>query len=218
MKSILRLFLLIQLMIVWGCRKHDDDGSWMKPPLLIPDEVKAYSLFQPGSYWVYIDSVSERVDSVYVYETSHSYDTVEYFNKPRVYEIYTVKMRSAMDGYDYEFEVNTTYSYYNDNMFNVWIEKYKPGDYVGQTLLFLWPLNIGYDMNYVGTHIIVKDVIDLYLQNSETYKDVIQIYHDIGVEVSKNVTNFIAKDFGIIRKEYADSNQVWKLTRSHIIQ
>jgi len=217
MKTIRIHLFLISLLAISGCKKHDDyDG--MKPPLLIPDEVKSYSLFQPGTYWVYIDSVSERVDSVYVYETSHSYDTVEYFNKLRVYEIYVVKMRSAMDGYDYIFEVNTTYSYNKENMFDVFHEKYKPGDYVGRGLLYLYPPVIGQDMPYFGTHLMVKNIINSYIQNGVTYADVIQIYHDIGIEVSKNVTNFIARDYGIIRKEYADSNQVWKLTRSHIIQ
>jgi hypothetical protein len=217
MKTPIQLLMMIAALLFSGCKK---DVTVDDSPLLIPQAVKDYSFFLPGTYWVYIDSVSGRVDSIYVYETAHSYDTLHYDATPRtVFEIYVVKAHSYMDGYDYYIEANATYSVNDPNYFDIFEEKLKPGDYVGRTVLFIhkpYKNQVFYWGNSTNT---VLEVYPSILLNGSTYKDVVQIYHDISaIDVSNHATNFIAKNYFIVRKEYADSNQVWELARSHIIQ
>ena len=45
--------------------KHEDDP---KEVVYLSDSLKAYCDFQVGSYWVYQDSVSKELDSVYIYK------------------------------------------------------------------------------------------------------------------------------------------------------
>lgn len=218
MKKAITLFVFFIILGFGGCRKEPDTEPL--GPLLIPQELKEYTYFKPGTYWVYIDSVSGRVDSQYVYETTHSFDTLSI--QPyaeRVYEIFVVKAHSVMDGYNYYFEVNTTYSVNNNSLIVVFEEKLKPGDYKGRSIMFIYkPIKgqIIYDHN-ATKHI--NDIYDSLSLSGVNYKNVIDVSYDISaVDVSKNVRKFIASNYGIVRKEYADSNQVWILARSNIIQ
>lgn len=217
MKPITKVFVLLALLSFAGCKKDKEPDPG---PLYIPQEVKDYVFFQPGTYWVYIDSISGRVDSVAVYETTHGFDTLTIGKNPkRAYEIFVVKAHSFMDGWDYYFEVNTTYSANDNTLFDIFEEKLKPTDYAGRTILFLYKPIIGKDLPYINSHLKVEDIYSNYYYNNQQYHDVIKIWHDLSiVEVSNHVTNFIAKNVGLIRKEYADSNQVWILARSNIIQ
>jgi hypothetical protein len=217
MKTPIQLLMMIATLLFSGCKK---DVTVDDSPLLIPQAVKDYSFFLPGTYWVYIDSVSGRVDSIYVYETAHSYDTLHYDATPRtVFEIYVVKAHSYMDGYDYYIEANATYSVNDPSLFDIFEEKLKPGDYEGRTVVFIYKPYKG-QVFYVAnsTHTIL-DIFPSYSINGIEYKDVVKTYHDLSaMEPSNHVTNYYAKNFFIVRKEYADSNQVWELARSHIIQ
>jgi hypothetical protein len=53
--------LLCVLTLVFSCREKPDP-----PTYYIPDAYKSYIAFQPGTYWVYEDSVSGVLDSVVV--------------------------------------------------------------------------------------------------------------------------------------------------------
>lgn len=217
MKTTIHVFGLMILVCMAGCRKGEDEVTG---PLLIPQEVKDYMYFEPGTYWVYIDSVSGRVDSVYVYQTTHSFDTLTLGKNPkRAYEIFVVKAHSEMDGYDYYFEVNTTYSANDNSIFNLFKEKLKPGHYVGQTVLFNYkPIKgqIFYEANATKT---IIDIYNSFNLSGRIFYDVVQVYQDLSViEVSNHANCFFSKNYGLIRKELADSNQVWNLVRSNIIQ
>jgi hypothetical protein len=218
MKAIINYFPLLLIICFAGCKK---DSSTENPePLLIPQEVKDYMMFQPGTYWVYIDSVSGRVDSLYVTETKHEFDTLVIGSYPkRVYEIFVVKSHSSMDGYDYTFEVNTTYSANDNDVFDLFEEKFKPGDYAGQTLWFIYKPYVGQIFYEGNATKMVKNIYPIFKLNNSVYYNVIEVYHDISaIDVSNHVTNYFASKFGIIRKELLDSNQVWNLARSNIIQ
>jgi hypothetical protein len=59
--------LLGVLTLVFSCREKPDP-----PTYYIPDAYKSYIAFQPGTYWVYEDSVSGVLDSVVVVNFYHS--------------------------------------------------------------------------------------------------------------------------------------------------
>lgn len=217
MKTAVYVIGFFTLLSMAGCRKGDDED---KGPLDLPKAILDYTYFQPGTYWVYIDSVSGRVDSVYVYKTLTGYDTLQLFDYPsRAYQWIETRATSAMDGYDYIFYSSTSYSVKDESKVPVYVVKQKIGHYAGKGLLFVSPAEID-DYYYNGNGmVIVNNLYDSLLVNSYQYKNLIEIFYDKSpTDISNNITKYISQHFGIIRKEYADSNQVWNLARSNIIQ
>jgi hypothetical protein len=53
------LITLAALMLVMGCKKEDNT-------IYLFDEIKRKFSFKPGSYWIYRDSITGRVDSCYI--------------------------------------------------------------------------------------------------------------------------------------------------------
>jgi len=51
---------LIVLSLVSGCRKKNSTTTY------IPDQLKEYSVFQAGSYWVYRNETNSQIDSCYI--------------------------------------------------------------------------------------------------------------------------------------------------------
>ena len=56
-------------------------GDEMKETAYLSDSLKAYCDFQVGSYWIYQDSVSKELDSVYVYMRNREIENTRYSDK-----------------------------------------------------------------------------------------------------------------------------------------
>ena len=57
------LLLCLSLLLPLACKKAPPPEPEAVP---LPAELKSYTLFQPGTYWIYQDSTSRQVDSVWV--------------------------------------------------------------------------------------------------------------------------------------------------------
>ena len=57
------LLLCLSLLLPLSCKKDPPPEPEAVP---LPAGLKAYTLFQPGTYWIYQDSTSRQVDSVWV--------------------------------------------------------------------------------------------------------------------------------------------------------
>lgn len=68
-QGLLALALALPLLLGASCHKPEPDEPAAVP---LPAELKAYKLFQPGTYWVYQDSASHLLDSVWVVSTERS--------------------------------------------------------------------------------------------------------------------------------------------------
>lgn len=66
--GLLALALGLPLLLGGGCKKPAPEPEAVP----LPAELKAYVLFQPGTYWIYQDSASRRLDSVWVVSTETS--------------------------------------------------------------------------------------------------------------------------------------------------
>jgi|GEM_PF-3858524 len=219
MKNPVQVFICMLVITLAGCKKEnyveEDTG-----PYYLPQEIKDYSMFKPGTYWVYIDSVSGNVDSMHVFNMVKGFDTLTYSdNVLRPYEFFETQMQSSYDGYTYLIYCSSTYSTLNNTRFPVFITKFKAGHAAGQSVMYMYKPFKGqvvYDANATK---IVNNVYPSIFMSGVLYKNVIDISHDKSVvDVSNNARKFFASNFGLIRKEYGDSNQVWILARSHIIQ
>lgn len=63
------LLSTLPLLLLLACYRREGPEPDAVP---LPAELKAYTLFQPGTYWIYQDSASRRLDSVWVVSTDMS--------------------------------------------------------------------------------------------------------------------------------------------------
>ena len=79
------------------------------PHYTIPEEFKAWSVFQKGSYWIYFNSVTQSFDSTYV--TDNSFQTLSTHpqkpDEPYQYDEITILFSSIVY---HKFEITGSYS------------------------------------------------------------------------------------------------------------
>lgn len=76
-----------------SCKKEEIPRPVESPMSYISDELKAWGLFMPGSYWIYRDTITGHYDSVYVSSVDH-YMT-SYGGADRKYEMIRVNFHSS---------------------------------------------------------------------------------------------------------------------------
>ncbi len=64
-----KLIFLTALLVLTGCRKTPYQPDYTEGPLYsIPAEMKAWTMFKPGSYWIYLNETTNESDSsIYKY-------------------------------------------------------------------------------------------------------------------------------------------------------
>lgn len=201
--------LLVFILLQYSCKKNDT----LSQPYYNLEEVKAYSYFKIGSYWIYKDSITSIEDCVFV---TSAYDTSgDAFN-----DFYETETYSTYENYYYKNWMNEGWATQYKNT-PVWREKYKPGDVVGQTFLLVYPfiLNKGFSpYTQYGTVTLIDSFTNFPLNNN--------VFHGVmkfndnknSLEGNSSTNFFVASHYGIIRKEILDSNQIWNLLRCNIVQ
>src|SRR6185295_7587176 len=115
-------FLAFFMLSVYGCSCDKEGGGPNNDNWTIPQEVKDYSLFKPGTYWIYEDSASGALDSVYVYDLQMGIDSTTSGNFEYFYE-YSMH---NIDGYIDNIYVHTKWTK-QWNLHVVWKDRFKPG-------------------------------------------------------------------------------------------
>ncbi|MEW6468676.1 MAG: hypothetical protein AB1458_07115 [Bacteroidota bacterium] len=208
------------LLVLSSCHRDDPVNPPPPSPLSVPQEVKDYCYFKPGSYWVYRDTATGIEDSVFTLSAQTGWDTAIINGKEQAFEWFQCITRSDLDGYDYYYWTNMTWKT-SDGRVPVFREKTTIGDYEGKTILlsdkFSIP-NIMYPYSQNGIVSFVA-VLDSFQINNEAFFNVVKFNDTENITENYNNTNFyISKHIGIIKKELLDSNTVWELVRYSITQ
>lgn len=212
------VFLLITGLI--ACEKEPPIPPEPTPDVT-PQAVYDYGFFKPGTYWVYEDSITGARDSVYVIYGIKGKDTLDLLqgDGPKIYDKFEVKMRSTYEDYDYYLWYSGTWSGKprRDKLF---LTKSKPGDYVGEIILCELPATIGnilYGCN--NSHVVTEQLYSTYTQGTFELQGVIKVSQTFDCIQEGQYSRYsIAKSTGIVKKEYLDSNRVWKLVSAQIYQ
>ena len=107
MKNI--LFILILIFVFGACKRDTNTEPKPGTPVVYQD-LTAYSYFKKGTYWIYKDSATSVLDSVYVpYDTSYSYYQNNGIQKTGNYMFYDCPAYSYLDNH---------YTYYRISMGN----------------------------------------------------------------------------------------------------
>ena len=190
--------------------------------------VKDYAIFKPGTYWVYQDSTTHLLDSVWVYyykETTDTFKKAE--NQYSVSPVYLYRTFSSKYRSNNLVEFNTTFEVVNGS--NMVLESVIDSTgFVGQYVKLFSPFIENKQMSYITQdNCTFLKAYPLITFNGSVYNNTIKYNHSrdfsnyyfINYQHFENKTNtYFASQIGMIRKEIPDSNKVWNLIRYHIVQ
>lgn len=85
-----RIIYLLLTLFLFSCEKETYEYFY------IPDSVKAWGLYQVGSYWIYKDEDTGQLDSVYVYDVKRTIeDKISDKIHHRIYESFYVYFKNS---------------------------------------------------------------------------------------------------------------------------
>jgi len=187
-----------------------------------------YGVFKPGTYWVYQDSTSGRLDSVWVYEYEETADTIyKDTDHPKICKVYLYQTFSSRYRSNNHFQYNSAFEY-NNNLSMLIEDVVDSTGSIGEYVNFFMPFVVNKDVSYITDDNCkaISNSVSLTL-NSITYTNCLVYSHTKDASTYyfsnylpyKNKTNkYMASHIGLIRKEIPDSNRVWNLIRYHIVQ
>jgi hypothetical protein len=222
MKKIFAALLLI-VIVISACNKDSQNQNVQNYTIPVSPSLKDFGYFLPGTYWIYQDSVTHSLDSEYVVSASQGNTAVlqsQNMGYTGTFGWYKEQWMGTHEGQVNNLSVDMTQVMHSPGI--VWIDKHIGTSFKGQNVYMSDNWAPGYTifpnsepngyLEFIGVYDSVKVL-------STSYKTVIQYYDRQNSLYQYNRTNiYISKNKGIIRKELLDSNRVWNLVRSHIVQ
>ncbi len=193
-KKILFLILAIICCIAADCDKEPKE----KPIYYLDQEIKDYTLFPVGSYWIYEDSLSNDIDTVSIIS-----QTIKIF-------------AGGEEPFKYEyFKQNIVTSYYNDTLFgggSAWLLESEGFCEYSETgwLRFISQKQVGYKFDELLYEIYYDSLFII----NKWYKEV-KVFTILTQDSSSLERCYFKKNIGIIKKEKYDG-KVWELLNYYI--
>ena len=190
-------------------------------------DMQDWYYFKTGTYWVYQEKYSGRIDTITVYEDFAGVNYSYWF----VFEA-----RSSLDQFRYTYRADSTYSTYclahpECQCHRVYRSKWRPEDtnWVGESQIFVFPHYVGnfnnvsasynFGVDPINGHTSLTQIFHKLKFENNPYSDVVQWDVDIdNSEDDKRTSYFIAKNVGIIEKINYDLNEDWRLIDYFVIQ
>jgi len=223
------LFSILTILFI-GCHK---DTHPPPPPLGFrhtPTQLLEYSIFKPGSYWIYQDTNTKRIDSVYVTGYEHDTVTANYFTgQTQKGDQYLMYFTDVYNGYSYQYYIPIWYDRTNPNTPVTWFNILSGGSTQGfggtsypTEIPIPFNLNgvdfvtdsIQYCSNYFKLSINNVVFDSVFYQKHSHLKTRACNQHGLG----RRCKEYYAPHYGLIRYELPDSNQVWNLLRYKLDQ
>ena len=196
MRKLMRHYHFILVLLIFfdlACSKkeydnHDPCGGHRNGTIAISSNLVSLK-FKPGSYWVYIDSVTAMIDSLYLRDFSQGYSNDACSNAHEYYSFSTVSFPSSkINNYKLQDE-----SFLRDNY----------ETYYGKTI------HSDYDSLSFGNSIVVIQYFDSLFIFNQYYKDVTKtkFYRD-PLEGYKKSVYYLNSEFGFLGKDIFDLNDI----------
>ena len=223
----MKRFVFLALLVVYftSCTKSAKTVPTYNLP--IPQDAFDFANFKVGSYWIYQDSISHVLDSVYVIDATQGVRSVDGTSAQNNgfggnFGYFTCDMYSSYEGVRYWNSVDRE-SPINQTTTAIVRTKWRLNSQAGQGdyLVIPYPLNkIIYESQYLlnDSMVIVRDNAS-YTLNSTILSNVLEIHHAHNPLCNKlHTKTFVKKGYGILRREIPDSNRVWNLVRCNLMQ
>jgi hypothetical protein len=185
------------------------------------DEMMEWVYFKIGTYWIYQEQNTGATDTCTVY---FSYSgTSQAGNREFLYKIH-----SSFDGYTYEYWFNDGWSSHNIRREGCPIrvvdcDKYIPGDYLGGTHVFPFPLFVGNTCGQDnGVVYGLAEIVNIRSQDTlynSVFTNTVEVHQECSPQHAFHPSSYkIVKNIGIIQKKVPHLDQDWILMSKHIIQ
>ncbi|GAB2470179.1 hypothetical protein GCM10011375_40990 [Hymenobacter qilianensis] len=225
-------WLSLLLVVPFACKKPEPEPEAMP----LPTELKAYTLFEPGTYWIYQDSASRQLDSVWVTHreafVTRRWDQ-QYNRVNEKYENFRLLTQSSRGGPERVYSVFRTcgLSIPEDasiSGYPCWTIRRGlslPNSTADEGSTTVFPYRIARDQAPVGY---LFGELKSYWHTAPvpigntTYADVLEVNIPLSdrSEYGWPSHYYWAPHVGIVRQRtwYNDQPQTWTLVRSHIVQ
>jgi hypothetical protein len=223
-KYLVHLLFFITLCVVLATCKHEPPPE---PPKVCQydtsiEEMKKWYYFKTGTWWVYEEQTTGELDTVTVY-----FDQSSGGGQVGAFECYS---NSSYDGFNYKYRFTSLNTIYCLNQpecdcHKVNRSKSKPGEFVGDSDLFLWPIIEG---NYNNIYSNINGQITAGTSMVTAVNDSIVIGSDTVHDIAEWTVStddmhegfpskyYFARDIGIVHFEHQNDNSIWKLIDYHI--
>ncbi len=218
---VLFAFGLVMLSIT-ACNK-DSSQTYPVYRTPVPQVLWDYGYFQIGSYWVFQDSTSLILDSIYV--TSSNEGTIEssptnsntYYDYYGYFNVYT---QDPVEGRQYHNYVNMQFAdqlyaglYEEKLMMPVSEQTWLMTNYFVPGQSFLPLLSETYGEVFFENKFDSLKVLASYFKNVMFFRD-----SKNGTQNNSITNTYLAQNIGVVRKEIMATHTVWNLIRYHIVQ
>lgn len=208
-------------LVLFSCKK---DEALVKDYGLVsvPKDIADWTRFRPGSYWIYKDSISGILDSVYV---SSIFEKTEEITKEMnkgytgKFEMYTVTMSSSLDTFNYYNYYSSVYVLFG-NYYPVFRLKGTATSLLGKTILLTRHTQAGKTLiNDNQGKCISKGIHPQLVCGDSLYTQALEIFDEKNVTENNDSTRFFhVPKKGIVKKIIPAQNKKWMLIRYHIVQ
>lgn len=220
-------YLLFVCICLTGCQKckkkqPEPDPGFSSP---VNMDLYAYAYFKPGTYWVYQDSISGILDSVYItYANNGTYTNGDaevaqgYYRG--TFSWFKCDAISSYDHFKYQNWMDQSYEV-NGSPPTVNREKLvtvASGSNFGTTI-HTSAIPVGKTLYVALDYVIYQNHYDLFSVKTQSFTSTQKWYnYNSNIDNDQNTFYYIAKNIGIVRKEQLDSNRTWNLIRYNIVQ
>ena len=200
-KSLLTLFLLPCILLSLQCKRPDCSKD-VPITLMIPQEILDYVDFKAGSYWVFQDSATGRIDSEVVLSSKHTMENVDAYNKcqeiatMRRFENIEINFRrydslgTLTGGWLREFDNGPKYR-------NRSLDKFFVINNGGNSFVIGYPFDEIYGENSYEIH---ESKLDSILLNGKMYYNVIEVLELFQAKTDFVIYSYFAKNIGLIQR------------------
>lgn len=231
MKQWARILLLLYMPVLFliSCRKDPNatGGSGTNYGVMpIPQNLMDYSYFKPGTWWVYVDSISGQRDSLYVSSASQGYDTIKEsagYGYTGIFGWFNLRYYNSY-GYYYEQYCHASYGIvsgktpvflhkngiqYSSPEGTLLFSQFAPG--VGAAY--------GHGDGQNSEAIYCQGTADSIIIAGTIFYNTVCFYNTWQpAERYNKTTTCLAKKIGVVKKHLLDSNQNWQLIKYNIVQ
>ncbi len=191
------------LSLFWGCTKHPSVPS----TIYIPENIKQYSLFKSGSFWVYKNEFSNKTDSAYIQNIKHSFTEGSADLGPSI-ELYDIFYGGA---------------FYRKSHFWPGGSEFELNNETGFLCMIPDSLYPGYSfVNGPDYRFKIINIYDSITLNSNIFYNVIETRSRSIISEYDSVVYlvYLARSIGLIKLELHQNNvdSTWSLLRFHVLQ
>ena len=220
-KILASVVLLAAMLTISSCKKESGGNPESnRSTYKIPQDVKDYFYFAPGSYWIYQNQRTQELDSVYVVDRSSR--MVHYTNEPIDEELCFVHYYDEHYGVLFETYTHISWGAVDTlarSRYALAIAAKSGFPTGGGYYTCLYPLLKGNKVYQTYYTLDVINTNDTFKIDSFITYNVIKLYSKRNILFNNHEMNvYYLKDFGIVRKTDLTKNDDWVLIRCNIIK